>query len=279
MDDAKELAERRRIEEARTKIEKQDAKDLKARELPNQSNAKPLPEKPKKEFVVESATDDGPVQKDYGPIPDKKYAWLKNGVAAYPQEVKFLMMNGAEIDLLPQKAGVFYMTNDDQHGKARHKVTLTRPFWVSRYCVTAMQWREFDEGAVADCQATERAVGPKYPVSKKMTRQQFDKFCEYLTNRYRTQLPKGYVFRLPSEAEWEYALDWKRNCMVIGNMWEQVLFPWIKIQGDYAWFDCAMWFESGRVEDGRRLWLVEESSRVYRRQGETVDFRHVRSVQ
>ena len=36
----------------------------------------------------------------------------------------------------------------------------------------------------------------------------FDKveqYCEYLTKKFRASIPKGYVFRLPTEAEWEYA--------------------------------------------------------------------------
>ena len=33
-------------------------------------------------------------------------------------------------------------------------------------------------------------------------------FCEWLTKRIRNKLPKEYVVRLPTEAEWEYALMW-----------------------------------------------------------------------
>ena len=31
-------------------------------------------------------------------------------------------------------------------------------------------------------------------------------FCAWLTKRFRSNLPKGYVVRMPKEAEWEYAL-------------------------------------------------------------------------
>ena len=31
-------------------------------------------------------------------------------------------------------------------------------------------------------------------------------FCKHLQRRYKARLPKGYVIRLPTEAEWEYAL-------------------------------------------------------------------------
>ena len=210
------IAEQRRIEESRTKIEKQDASQLTVRETPKVETPEPEPEKPKEEFIVvkEEVTEE--VEKDYGPIPGKKYVWLKGNNAANPLPIEFCLTNGEKLDLIPQKAGVFYMSNPaapayewTQHrasGRSRHKVTITRPFWMTKFCLTINEWREYAPNDLQEYKPIEAAVGKDKPIYKKFNRKQIDAFCEFLTAKYRSQIPAGYVFRLPSEAEWEYAL-------------------------------------------------------------------------
>ena len=169
--------------------------------------AAPVPKEKKDEFVL-LGKEVGKDAKDYGPIPNRTYTWLKGGNAAFPQEVKFQLSNGAVIDLVPRKAATFYMSNDWRDGRTHHKVTLTRPFWVSKFLLTAEQCRDFAPNDYEDCRAIEKALeGTEFTVSKRMTRKQIDVFCQFLSEKYRPQLPEGYVFRLPTEAEWEYTLD------------------------------------------------------------------------
>ncbi len=74
--------------------------------------------------------------------------------------------------------------------------------------------REFDEREVRDCAELENVLKDiekkekkRYPLSKKHTRKKAEEFCRFLTGKYRSQLPADYVFRLPTEAELEYAFD------------------------------------------------------------------------
>ncbi len=154
--------------------------------------------------LVESA-------EDLGPIPKVGYKWLKGAKRDQPLSVKFLFANNSTVDLVPVKAGSFLMTNDPRDVRTHHKVSITRPFWIARSLVGTEQWREYEPGVVGvDGAFGTGSDGYGDDVRPAFTRVQIDAFCRYLTAKYRTQLPAGCVFRLPTEAEWEYCgLDGK----------------------------------------------------------------------
>lgn len=74
-----------------------------------------------------------------------------------------------------------------------HRVTITRPFEIGKYQVTQSQYE-----AVTSVNPS-HFRGPNHPVET-VSWDDAQKFCEVL-NRKRD----GYHYRLPTEAEWEYA--------------------------------------------------------------------------
>jgi serine/threonine protein kinase len=87
-------------------------------------------------------------------------------------------------------------------------VTLTSGFWLGQTEVTQEQWQQVI--GTQPWRGNESVkTGAKYPavfVSQSGT-QSADEFCAILTQRERAagRLPRGWVYRLPTEAEWEYA--------------------------------------------------------------------------
>ncbi len=111
------------------------------------------------------------------------------------------------MEMMRMAAGTFRMGSPsteqdrgDDEGPLTN-VTLTRPFWMGRYEVTQREWE-----AIMDFNPS-RFEGPDIAVHR-VNWFQADDFCERLTQQERDagQLPAGYVYRLPTEAEWEHAV-------------------------------------------------------------------------
>ncbi len=112
----------------------------------------------------------------------------------------------AEIDFCAIPPGEFRMSNAG--GRGTHKVKLTRPFWMTRTYVTDRQLctafpsRRRNERA-EKCEET----FPEMDVASfRMFAADYEDMCEALNDRFAGCIPEGYVFRLPTEAELEYAL-------------------------------------------------------------------------
>ena len=80
------------------------------------------------------------------------------------------------------------------------RVTLTQPFWLGKYEVTQRFWREVMGSNPSEIK------GDNLPVER-VTWHDAVAFCAKLTERERSagRLPAGFAYRLPTEAEWEYA--------------------------------------------------------------------------
>lgn len=94
------------------------------------------------------------------------------------------------------RAGTFMMGADDREADERpaHQVTLTRNFEIGKYEVTQSQWKQVMDGANPS-----RFKGDDLPVTN-VSWQDAMRFVERLTERMKDQ----YIYRLPTEAEWEY---------------------------------------------------------------------------
>ena len=126
--------------------------------------------------------------------------------------------NGLELALCWCPAGTFTMgsppdepdrgTNEDQV-----RVTLTRGFWLGKYEVTQEQYRHLigtnpsHFASTGDGKETVAGLDTsRFPVEQ-VTWEMAVAFCRKLTEQERAagRLPAGWEYRLPTEAQWEYA--------------------------------------------------------------------------
>jgi formylglycine-generating enzyme required for sulfatase activity len=90
-------------------------------------------------------------------------------------------------------------------GEDQVEVTLTRGFWTGKYEVTQGQWKRMI-GKLPGELTAELPEGDDYPVAN-VNFAEAEGFCVRLTERAHQSgdLPQGWEFRLPTEAQWEYA--------------------------------------------------------------------------
>jgi formylglycine-generating enzyme required for sulfatase activity len=193
---------------------------------------------------------------------------------------------GVELKMTRIPAGSFTMgspTNEQcrRTDEVQHQVTISKPFYMGVYEVTQRQFYklmmppdydydawQFKRGPIADGTAFcyryptkkglifgETAVGGERTDLNPMecvTWQRARDFCAKITKAERKagRLPDGYVYRLPTEAEWEYA------CRAGSTGPYNVEADYSKIAGirTFAWVDEFNGVNMGtRVVGGKRM--------------------------
>ncbi len=126
--------------------------------------------------------------------------------------------NGVTMILKPIPKGSFMMGSPvGEPGRtiteAQHKVTLTRDFWLAQYEVTQGQWKAVMGTTLYDLAEKKypgegnkmvAIVADDYPIYY-VRWDDASEFCNKLNNMKLKDIPAGYRFALPTEAQWEYA--------------------------------------------------------------------------
>lgn len=115
---------------------------------------------------------------------------------------KNLTIPDLALDLIWVAPGTFQMGSGDGHSDERpvRRVTHSRGFWLGKTEVTQAQWQAVMGGNPSGFK------GDDLPVEN-VSYEDALAFCRKLTERERAagRLPDGYVYTLPTEAQWEYA--------------------------------------------------------------------------
>ena len=125
----------------------------------------------------------------------------QTAIASLPKEVKIVNSIGMTLVRIP--AGSFEMGspatetgrgNDEQ----QHEVTLTKPYYIGAYEVTQVEYQQ-----VMNTNPSAFKFSDRHPVEQ-INWPQAVAFCRDLSARA-AEKSAGRVYRLPTEAEWEYA--------------------------------------------------------------------------
>lgn len=137
-----------------------------------------------------------------GHVEAEKIAKPREEYPTTPVQGRNWRVPGIGMEFAHVAPGTFQMgtdTGEPNEGPPR-KIRISRGFWIGRYEVTQEEFVPLMAWAPGAFES------PRAPVSG-VARETVQRYCELLTERERGggRLPLGYEYRMPTEAEWEYA--------------------------------------------------------------------------
>jgi len=143
-------------------------------------------------------------------------AWPAGGVEKSAEEAGRVIPNTVGMRLRLIQPGVFTMgsTVGDRDEQPVHKVTITKAFYMGVCEVTQAQWK----AVMRDNPS--HFIGPDRPVEQ-VSWHEAREFCRKLSEK------EGVRYRLPTEAEWEYACRAGTTTELYwGDRWDDTL-SWV----------------------------------------------------
>ena len=145
--------------------------------------------------------------KEFGELPAQESSLLA------ATTTKLRLASGVDLELIKCPAGEFTMGYEcwkkfgaayNRESRKTHQVKLTKDYMLGKYPVTYAQWYAvMRQGKKPPKELMNTPVG-------NITVQEMEDFCAKLTSRFKGSLGRK-VFRLPTEAEWEYASKGGKN--------------------------------------------------------------------
>ena len=148
-------------------------------------------------------------------------SWTLTAKFKTPLERTLKLAEGVDMPFCACPPSMFTMSG----GKGgSHKVTITRPFWISKTFISQKQFAVFrpDEKRVEVVKTMDQVFNGVPVFYRGREFQDIDAFIVWLNEQFGKLIPRGYVFRLPTGAELEYVErvaigdDYKRNEFNLG---------------------------------------------------------------
>ena len=218
-DETARLAEQKKaVEEARQEAERElQAVQAKLRELEKKKDeAMKVVEKAREE--VAKAEQEGKAEETHLAEQRKKDKGDAQNKDAWTENDKIISLNGVvKLTLKPVRHGRFQMGSpQDESGRdndeTQHWVTLTKDFWIGETEVTQGQYAAVmvdvtnEEGERCNPRPSKFEGDDQLPVEQ-VSWYDAKAFCNELTKLKRADgtISENWEFRLPTEAQWEYA--------------------------------------------------------------------------
>ena len=143
-------------------------------------------------------------------------------MATKEHEEKVFTIEEINLEMIKCPAGNFIMGSPESESgreecEKQHKVTISKAFYIGKYPVTQKQYQaiigknpsyfqgdKYNQSIGCNDKRINLITNENYPVDC-VNWNNAKKYCVILNARFNDIIPHGYMFDLPTEAQWEYA--------------------------------------------------------------------------